>query len=79
MTCGVTFTFGGLRIRPTAEVLDHDMTPIPGLYAAGEMVQLSYNAQIVSDDRGKPQSARFRAFRSDPEGGLLGPLDATQF
>ena len=49
------------------------------VYAAGEMVQLSYNAQIVSDDRGKPQSARFRAFRSDPEGGLLGPLDATHF
>ena len=49
------------------------------VYAAGEVAQLSYNAQIASDDRGKPQSARFRAFRSDPDGGLLGPLDATHF
>lgn len=38
VTCGVTFTFGGLRINPDAEVLDTDMRPIPGLYAAGELV-----------------------------------------
>ena len=49
------------------------------VYAAGEVAQMSYNAQITSDDRGRPQSARFRAFRSDPDGGLLGPLDATHF
>jgi len=37
--CGITFTFGGLRIDPdTAQVLDNDLSPIPGLYAAGEMV-----------------------------------------
>lgn len=37
--CGITFTFGGLRIDPeTGGVLDTDMTHIPGLYAAGEMV-----------------------------------------
>lgn len=37
--CGVTFTFGGLRIDPeTAGVLDHDHAPIPGLFAAGEIV-----------------------------------------
>lgn len=37
--CGVTFTFGGLRIDPAAgAVLDEDLTPIPGLYAAGELV-----------------------------------------
>lgn len=37
--CGVTFTFGGLRISPeTAQVLDHDHNPICGLYAAGELV-----------------------------------------
>ena len=37
--CGITFTFGGLRISPdTAQVLDHDHKPIQGLYAAGELV-----------------------------------------
>ncbi len=49
------------------------------VYAAGEVAQLSYNAQASTDDRGRPQSVRFRAFRSDPDGGLLGPLDATHF
>ena len=39
VTCGVTFTFGGLRIEPaSAAVLDVDLATIPGLYAAGEMV-----------------------------------------
>lgn len=38
VTCGITFTFGGLRVNTNAEVLDTDMQPIKGLYAAGEMV-----------------------------------------
>lgn len=38
ITCGITFTFGGLRISPNAQVLDVDLNPIPGLYAAGEIV-----------------------------------------
>jgi tricarballylate dehydrogenase len=39
VTCGITFTFGGLRIDPaTAQVLDTEDRPIPGLYAAGELV-----------------------------------------
>jgi tricarballylate dehydrogenase len=38
-TCGITFTFGGLRIdKDTAQVLDVNFHPIPGLYCAGEMV-----------------------------------------
>ena len=49
------------------------------VYAAGEVAHLSYNAQVSTDDKGKPRSARLRAFRSDPDGGLLGPLDATHF
>lgn len=37
--CGITFTFGGVRIVPaTGQVVDLDLEPIPGLYAAGEMV-----------------------------------------
>lgn len=38
VTCGITFTFGGLRITPSAEVLDLEDRPVPGLYAAGELV-----------------------------------------
>ncbi len=38
-TCGVTFTFGGVRIDPAnGQVVDVIGAPIPGLYAAGEMV-----------------------------------------
>jgi len=38
VTCGITFTFGGLRINADAQVLDTDGAPIPGLFAAGELV-----------------------------------------
>jgi tricarballylate dehydrogenase len=38
VTCGVTYTFGGLRIDGGARVLDTGLEPIPGLYAAGELV-----------------------------------------
>lgn len=36
--CGITFTFGGLRINSDGQVLDSDHAPIAGLYAAGELV-----------------------------------------
>jgi tricarballylate dehydrogenase len=38
VTCGLTFTFGGLRINTRSQVLDEEERPIPGLYAAGELV-----------------------------------------
>ena len=38
VTCGVTFTFGGVRITTDGEVLNTDYEPIRGLYAAGELV-----------------------------------------
>jgi tricarballylate dehydrogenase len=38
VTCGITFTFGGLRINTNGEVQDTDEKTIPGLYAAGELV-----------------------------------------
>jgi len=38
VTCGITFTFGGVRIDPGGQVIDSDGAPMPGLYAAGEMV-----------------------------------------
>jgi tricarballylate dehydrogenase len=44
VTTGITFTFGGLRITPSAEVLDGEQRPIAGLYACGELVGgLFYN------------------------------------
>ncbi|MEV0698005.1 FAD-dependent tricarballylate dehydrogenase TcuA [Saccharopolyspora sp. NPDC050389] len=36
--CGVTFTFGGVHVDESAQVLDAAGEPIDGLYAAGEMV-----------------------------------------
>jgi len=39
ITCGVTFTFGGVKIDPAnGQVEDTTGKPIPGLYAAGETV-----------------------------------------
>ena len=38
VTCGITFTFGGLKVNPQAMVLDAEDTPIPGLYACGELL-----------------------------------------
>ena len=38
VTCGVTFTFGGLAVDRRARVLDSEGRPLPGLFAAGELV-----------------------------------------
>ena len=38
VTGGITFTFGGVRINERAQVVSTAWTPIPGLYACGEMV-----------------------------------------
>ncbi len=38
VTGAITYTFGGLKINPGAQVLDTHGAPIPGLYAAGEIV-----------------------------------------
>jgi tricarballylate dehydrogenase len=38
VTCGITFSFGGLRINTDAQVMSTDGEPIPGLFAAGELV-----------------------------------------
>lgn len=45
VTCGITFTFGGLKIDPrSGQVLDTEDRPMAGLYAAGELVGgLFYN------------------------------------
>ncbi len=38
VTCGLTFAFGGVKATTGAEVVDAQDAPIPGLYAAGEMI-----------------------------------------
>jgi tricarballylate dehydrogenase len=37
VACGITFTYGGLKIDPKCRVLTADDTGIPGLWAAGEL------------------------------------------
>jgi tricarballylate dehydrogenase len=38
VTCGVTFSFGGVKVSTNGEVEDTGGRPIPGLFAAGELV-----------------------------------------
>jgi tricarballylate dehydrogenase len=38
VTCGITFTFGGVRTDSGGRVMDVQGAPIPGLFAAGAMV-----------------------------------------
>jgi tricarballylate dehydrogenase len=38
VTCGVTFTFGGLKVTTDAQVLNTSNRPMPGLFTAGEML-----------------------------------------
>jgi tricarballylate dehydrogenase len=38
ITCGITFTFGGLHVDAAAQVISEEGEPMPGLYAAGELV-----------------------------------------
>jgi tricarballylate dehydrogenase len=37
VTCGITFTYGGLKVDAEARVLDRSARPIPGLFATGEV------------------------------------------
>ncbi|RQP09123.1 MAG: FAD-binding protein [Microbacteriaceae bacterium] len=37
VTCGVTFTYGGIKIDADARVISNEETPMPGLYATGEI------------------------------------------
>jgi tricarballylate dehydrogenase len=37
VTCGITFTYGGLKVDTQARVRDVTGRPMPGLYATGEI------------------------------------------
>jgi succinate dehydrogenase/fumarate reductase flavoprotein subunit len=43
---GIVATYGGLTVSPRAEVLDRDKQPIPGLYAAGIIMEGSISGGI---------------------------------
>lgn len=49
------------------------------IFASGEIAGASFDARLSSDDRGIPETLRVRGFKTDPQGGLLGPLNATHF
>jgi hypothetical protein len=69
VSAGVTYRANdGMRVDRSTSV-----------YAAGEIARLSYDAQVTTTRKGMPNSARFHAYRSDPDGQLLGPLKATHF
>ena len=38
VTTSITFTFGGVKVNNRGQVVTNAQEPIPGLYAAGEMV-----------------------------------------
>jgi len=67
---------GGVTYRANDGVRVDRQTSV---YAAGEIAHLSYDAQVTTNAQGKPSLLRLRAFRSDPDGHLLGPLKATHF
>lgn len=48
------------------------------LYASGEIGPVAYDARLASSRHGVPETLRLRAYRTDPDGGLLGPAKATQ-
>lgn len=48
------------------------------LYASGEVAGMSFDARVATQGGGR-LDARVRAYRSDPAGGLLGPMHATHF
>jgi tricarballylate dehydrogenase len=38
VACGITFTYGGLKVDTSARVLDTEGRPMPGLFATGEII-----------------------------------------
>lgn len=46
--------------------------------ASGEIAGMSYNARLAGRDSLAPDSFRFKLYRNDPSGNLLGPFGATQ-
>ena len=49
------------------------------IYASGEIAGASFDARLSSNGKGIPESLRVRAYKTESEGSLLGPLNATHF
>jgi tricarballylate dehydrogenase len=43
VTCGITFTFGGVKVNTKAQVVNSLYDPIKGLYASGDILGLFFN------------------------------------
>ena len=43
VTCGITFTFGGVKVNSKAQVLNSLHNPIKGLYASGDILGLFFH------------------------------------
>lgn len=67
-------TIGGLKDRTRGS---GQFNASYELYAAGEVGPVAYNARLSSNRKGVPESLRLQAYRTDPNGQLLGPLKAT--
>ena len=48
VTAGITFTFGGLEVNASSQVLNTGGQPIDGLYAVGDIVGLFYHGYVGS-------------------------------
>lgn len=67
-------SIGGLREKGKGATTDVQFE----LFASGEVGPVAYDARLASNRKGVPESLRLRGYRYDPDGGLLGPLKATQ-
>ena len=68
-------TIGGVNDKRQGRRLDRRYD----LYASGELAYMSVDARLSSNQKGLPADLRVRAYRSDYDGRLLGPLRATHF
>ncbi len=69
----VVASFGAVRDRLSGNRIDAQYE----IYASGEVGPVAYDARLSSDRRGVPANLRLRAYRTDPDAGVLGPLKAT--
>ena len=69
----IVASLGGTRDRLSGNRLDAQYE----VYASGEAGPVAYDARLSSDRSGLPASLRMRAYRTDPDAKLLGPLGAT--
>jgi hypothetical protein len=74
-TVDVVASAGGLRDSRNGNRTDVRYE----LYASGEAGPFAYDARLSSNQHGVPANLRVRAYRTDPDAKLLGPLHATHF